>query len=70
MNFKQYKIWAIVNNENMFLTEENHTTSKGAIAEMLQKGYTLDEMRKNGFSCCHFLCENGCWIECLEEIKF
>lgn len=70
MKTKQYETWAVVDNQTMWLTDENHETAESAIEEMQEKGYTLEEMKENGFTCCRFSCEGNQWIECFEEISF
>lgn len=61
-----YKAWVLMDNENSVITEEYDTP------EEAMKGYTEKEMHDNGITCCQLLIDdnNGCWLECLQEMVF
>lgn len=62
-----YEAYAVMDNQAMVMTDEVHDTPMAALNEMLNRGYSMEEMHENGFTLVKLLCEDGKWIECLEE---
>ena len=67
---KTYTSYAIMDDQTTVMTGEVHNTPEEAIEEMTERGYTVEEMRQNGFSLVKILCEDGNWIECLKELDW
>lgn len=63
---KTHKAWVLMDNEATVITEEYDTP------EEAMRGYTEKEMHDAGITCCQLLIDsdNGCWLECLQEIVF
>ena len=64
----KYTAWVIMDEDRIVGGE--HETSGAAVTEMIESGFTREEMLKNRFTLNKVLCEEGCWIECLEEIEY
>lgn len=64
-----YEAWVMMNSENDVITEE-YDTPEEAINELKQRGYSVKEMHDAGFTCNRLLCDNKCWLECLDEIEY
>lgn len=65
---KIYEAWVMMNSDNDVITDE-YDTSEEALNEVLEK-YTLEEARAAGFTLNRVLCDEKCWIECLDEIEY
>lgn len=67
---KTYTSYAIMDDQTTVMTNDVHNAPEEAIEEMTERGYTVEEMRQNGFSLVKLLCEDDNWIECLEELDW
>lgn len=65
---KIYKIWAIMNTENDVISIKEHSEPKEAIQEMLDLGWTKEEMIEAGLTLNQMLCAEISYFACLEEI--
>ena len=63
-----YEAWAMMDTENDVVSGE-HDTPEKVLVEM-EKKYTIEEMRENGFTLNKLLCSEGHWLECLDEIDY
>ena len=63
-----YEAYVMMNADNDVITEE-YDTPEEAIAELEEK-YTIEEMHEAGFTCNKLLCDDKCWLECLEEVDY
>lgn len=61
-----YEAWVIMNADNDVITGEYNTPAEAV--DELKDRYTLDEMHNAGFTCNKLLCDDICWLECLDEI--
>lgn len=68
MENKQYIAYVMMSDDNSVMTDE-YETPEEALNEMLGK-MSIDELREYGYTLNKLLCENGFWIECLEEIEY
>lgn len=65
---KTYKIWAIMNAENDVISVKEHSEPKEAIQEMLDLGWTKEEMIEAGLTLNQLLCDDICYFDSLKEI--
>ena len=63
-----YEAWVMMNEDNDVITEE-YSTPEEAVNELKDR-YTVEEMHKAGFTCNKLLCDDKCWLECLDEIEY
>lgn len=63
-----YTAWVMMSKDNDVITEE-YETPEGALDEMLAK-YTVEELHEAGFTLNKLLCDDKCWLECLDEIDY
>jgi hypothetical protein len=64
-----YKVWVMMNSDLDVVTEE-YETSDEALNEMLDRGYTTDELHEGNYSLVQILSDGKCWLECLDEIDY
>lgn len=64
-----YKAWVMMNSDLDVVTEE-YETSDEALKEMLDRGYTIDELHEGRYTLNLLLCDGKCWLECLDEIDY
>lgn len=63
-----YTAWVMMSKDNDVITEE-YETPEGALNEMLAK-YTVEELHEAGLTLNKLLCDDKCWLECLDEIDY
>lgn len=61
-----YEAWVIFDGDAMVVSDE-YDSPYGAINEMLSRGYTNDDLRKGGYTCCKIISNGKCWLEVEEE---
>lgn len=63
-----YTAWVMMSKDNDVITEE-YETPEEALDEMLAK-YTVEELHEAGATLNKLLCDDKCWLECLDEIDY
>ena len=65
---KTYTAWVMMSEDNDVITEE-YETPEEVLNEMLAK-YTIEELHEAGVTLNKLLCDDKCWLECLDEIDY
>lgn len=55
--------------ESMVISDV-YTTPGDVLDEMLEKGYTIEDMHTNGFEMCEITTDGYTWDECLDNIDY
>ena len=63
-----HEAWVMMNADNDVITEE-YSTPEEAVNELKDR-YTVEEMHEAGITCNKLLCDDKCWLECLDEIEY
>lgn len=65
-----YEAWVMMDDQCMVISEEEYKTPQELIEAMLQKGYTIEGMKENNFTCTKVLSDGECWLEALEDYDY
>lgn len=63
------EVFVMMNSDNDVMSEE-HNNIESVINEMIERGYTVDEMHKAGFTLNSVLSDGKCWYECTGEYNY
>lgn len=65
-----YTCWVMMDCENGVISPE--FDSAGAVLKYMiyDCGYSIYDLRNNGFTLNHLLCDSSSWLECLDEPDF
>ncbi len=63
-----YEAWVMMDEDGVI--SEEYKTPQEVIKAMLQKGYTIEGMKENHFTCTKVLADSECWLEALEDYDY
>lgn len=63
------EVYVMMNADNDVISEE-YNTKEEVITEMTDRGYTVEEMHKAGYTLNSVLSDEKCWYECTGEYDY
>lgn len=63
-----YETWVMMDEDGVI--SEEYETPQEVIKAMLEKGYTIQGMKDNNFTCTKVLADSECWLEALEDYDY
>lgn len=67
---KNYETWVMMDSENGVISPEFDSPGDVLRYMTVDCGYSLEDLRSNGFTLNKLLCDSATWLECLDEPDF